>query len=107
MSDVNSPVTNPNMINISIQINGVPAGYPQTIPVQVTLAEAEDDALIKNTASAAEKVLAKLHNNSYVVMVKAHKVSKKLLKKILLEAIPETTIRVVKLGAKILVLAGI
>jgi hypothetical protein len=97
----------PNVININIQISGDRSGEAREVPVRIESPEPVEDAVIQNTTNAAQKALEQLHRSHYLAVVNTAKVSSKLLKKILLEAIPGLTVRVVNLGLKLLVLAGV
>lgn len=97
----------PNIININIQIAGGQPGQTQDIPVEVDHVEAQNTAMITRTGNVAEQALAQLHRTHFIAVVKATKISHKILKKILLEAIPNASIRIINLGLKLLVLVGV
>lgn len=96
-----------NNIVINIHISGDPQGPVQSVPVEIEPAEGDNYQLIQNTGTVAERALAQLHRTHYIAIVKGTKISHKILKKILTEALPQMTIRIINLGLKVLVLAGI
>jgi hypothetical protein len=96
----------PNIINVNITIKGSTEG-PREVPLRVESPEPLDTTVVQSTTNAAQRALEQLHRSHYVAVVKSASVSAKLLKKILLEAIPTLTVRIINLGVKILVLAGV
>lgn len=97
-----------NNIHINININNAGQGQePTSIPLELPEQEAPSTAVIEATQSAAERALLQMHRTGRLAIVKTHNVNVKLLRKILLEALPALSVRVVNLGLKILVMAGI
>lgn len=100
-------MSSPNNINIQIVINGPQPGSQRELPLQVEEREVANQQVLQNTSQAAESVLSRLEQGHHRMLVGTAKVSHKLLKKILLEAAPAVTFRIINLGIKLLVLAGV
>ena len=96
-----------NVINISINISSPQTGETRELPVQIDAREAANELVVQKTTATAENILSKLEQGHHKMLVGTAKISKKLLKKILLEIAPAVTFRVINLGLKILVLAGV
>ena len=96
-----------NNITINIQIANPEDRSVREVPVEIPQEEGDNYNLILNTGTAAERALAQLHRTHYLAVVRGTKISLKILKKMLTEALPNMTIRIINLGLKVLVLAGI
>lgn len=97
-----------NHITINIQIANPEDRSVREVPVDISPDEMGDNYnLILNTGTVAERALAQLHRTHYMALVKGTKISHKILKKMLTEALPHMTIRIINLGLKVLVLAGL
>jgi hypothetical protein len=96
-----------NNINITINISNGENQVARSIPLEIDAKEAANQLVIEKTSATAENILSRLEMGHHKMLVGTAKVSKKMLKKILLEIAPAVTFRVINLGVKLLVLAGI